>query len=121
MWRLLGVMRVFFFSSRRRHTILTCDWSSDVCSSDLLGPKRAREVLKEALASGLIEREAQLSTPRAKKRIKRVVRLVAQGEALQAWRQRTEACLQQSLPKDTYINMAPDNIRRRPKKSLPDP
>src|SRR4051812_43934680 len=28
-------MRVFFFSSRRRHTRLTCDWSSDVCSSDL--------------------------------------------------------------------------------------
>src|SRR5690242_11805296 len=26
--------RVFFFSSRRRHTRLTCDWSSDVCSSD---------------------------------------------------------------------------------------
>src|SRR6516225_3895990 len=24
--------RRFFFSSRRRHTILTCDWSSDVCS-----------------------------------------------------------------------------------------
>src|SRR5690242_483092 len=28
----------FFFSSRRRHTRLTCDWSSDVCSSDLDGP-----------------------------------------------------------------------------------
>src|SRR5256886_7489613 len=25
---------VFFFSSRRRHTIFDCDWSSDVCSSD---------------------------------------------------------------------------------------
>src|SRR5947207_5030733 len=25
----------FFFSSRRRHTISLCDWSSDVCSSDL--------------------------------------------------------------------------------------
>src|SRR6266487_6992120 len=25
----------FFFSSRRRHTRLTGDWSSDVCSSDL--------------------------------------------------------------------------------------
>src|SRR6266571_3755980 len=25
----------FFFSSRRLHTRLTCDWSSDVCSSDL--------------------------------------------------------------------------------------
>src|SRR5256885_13252696 len=27
----------FFFSSRRRHTRLQGDWSSDVCSSDLLG------------------------------------------------------------------------------------
>src|SRR6266481_7998833 len=26
---------VFFFSSRRRHTRWNCDWSSDVCSSDL--------------------------------------------------------------------------------------
>src|SRR5947207_10101336 len=25
----------FFFSSRRRHTSSLCDWSSDVCSSDL--------------------------------------------------------------------------------------
>src|SRR5438309_7431757 len=25
----------FFFSSRRRHTCWNCDWSSDVCSSDL--------------------------------------------------------------------------------------
>src|SRR6185369_17849315 len=27
----------FFFSSRRRHTRFKCDWSSDVCSSDLEG------------------------------------------------------------------------------------
>src|SRR5260370_21800860 len=26
---------MFFFSSRRRHTRFKCDWSSDVCSSDL--------------------------------------------------------------------------------------
>src|SRR5256886_8142144 len=26
---------MFFFSSRRRHTRFDCDWSSDVCSSDL--------------------------------------------------------------------------------------
>src|SRR5689334_24063208 len=26
---------MFFFSSRRRHTRWNCDWSSDVCSSDL--------------------------------------------------------------------------------------
>src|SRR2546426_3449249 len=28
-------MVIFFFSSRRRHTRLQGDWSSDVCSSDL--------------------------------------------------------------------------------------
>src|SRR2546430_5866619 len=35
----------FFFSSRRRHTRFDCDWSSDVCSSDLL-------------LEGVMEREA---------------------------------------------------------------
>src|SRR5689334_24357030 len=29
----------FFFSSRRRHTRWNCDWSSDVCSSDLAGSR----------------------------------------------------------------------------------
>src|SRR5207253_9671232 len=31
----------FFFSSRRRHTRWPRDWSSDVCSSDLFGGRRA--------------------------------------------------------------------------------
>src|SRR5688500_8908996 len=31
-----GSMLLFFFSSRRRHTRLQGDWSSDVCSSDLV-------------------------------------------------------------------------------------
>src|SRR6266581_8478181 len=33
----------FFFSSRRRHTIWTGDWSSDVCSSDLSASASARD------------------------------------------------------------------------------
>src|SRR5260370_14870483 len=32
----------FFFSSRRRHTRFKCDWSSDVCSSDLESINRVR-------------------------------------------------------------------------------
>src|SRR2546427_8590675 len=32
---LLSLFFFFFFSSRRRHTRFDCDWSSDVCSSDL--------------------------------------------------------------------------------------
>src|SRR5712692_11117165 len=31
----------FFLSSRRRHTRWNCDWSSDVCSSDLSSPRAA--------------------------------------------------------------------------------
>src|SRR5690606_40276644 len=31
---------LFFFSSRRRHTRFSRDWSSDVCSSDLPGEYR---------------------------------------------------------------------------------
>src|SRR5688572_31408020 len=34
----LFVFFFFFFSSRRRHTRFDCDWSSDVCSSDLNKP-----------------------------------------------------------------------------------
>src|SRR5690606_2768114 len=41
--RLLRVSRtVFFFSSRRRHTRFSRDWSSDVCSSDLVSEARGR-------------------------------------------------------------------------------
>src|SRR5437867_7943770 len=38
-------MRSFFFSSRRRHTRSYGDWSSDVCSSDLLALSDEREHL----------------------------------------------------------------------------
>src|SRR2546422_4354159 len=34
--RLDGYVSFFFFSSRRRHTRCSRDWSSDVCSSDLV-------------------------------------------------------------------------------------
>src|SRR5260370_9276668 len=34
----VGDVAFFFFSSRRRHTRFKCDWSSDVCSSDLSTP-----------------------------------------------------------------------------------
>src|SRR5256886_9282390 len=39
----------FFFSSRRRHTRFDCDWSSDVCSSDLVTPRGARKLGERAL------------------------------------------------------------------------
>src|SRR2546430_9237328 len=45
--------RCFFFSSRRRHTRFDCDWSSDVCSSDLIG-KPDSSASKVALTHGLL-------------------------------------------------------------------
>src|SRR5699024_11624647 len=35
----------FIFSSRRRHTISKRDWSSDVCSSDLIPPYEIKKVI----------------------------------------------------------------------------
>src|SRR5438034_3725919 len=37
----------FFFSSRRRHTRSLCDWSSDVCSSDLYLESQGRFEIAE--------------------------------------------------------------------------
>src|SRR5438477_5083257 len=52
----LGILDAvqFFFSSRRRHTRLTCDWSSDVCSSDLYNAADRRRLPE--LASDLAVR-----------------------------------------------------------------
>src|SRR5579862_7207736 len=50
----------FFFSSRRRHTRWNCDWSSDVCSSDLYwqGVQLDETALPVVLAAELEERDA---------------------------------------------------------------
>src|SRR2546430_3426880 len=46
----------FFFSSRRRHTRFDCDWSSDVCSSDLARSIRYRVKAPDALARYIAEK-----------------------------------------------------------------
>src|SRR5689334_25108628 len=46
----------FFFSSRRRHTRWNCDWSSDVCSSDLI--RRCKEL------SGELQERSSARDPR---------------------------------------------------------
>src|SRR5215211_8060693 len=53
---------LFFFSSRRRHTRSLCDWSSDVCSSDL--PERVQAVIYGQVLQGgqgqIPSRQAQI-------------------------------------------------------------
>src|ERR1039457_3700339 len=52
----------FFFSSRRRHTRLQGDWSSDVCSSDLSPPKEIPK--EEPKAIPIPARDAKRKGPR---------------------------------------------------------
>src|SRR5207237_6532628 len=75
------VLRVafFFFSSRRRHTRFKCDWSSDVCSSDLFSWTKcpvarivAHHVLARACAESRRARGARPCHPgRARARVVR--------------------------------------------------
>src|SRR3989475_4913684 len=58
----------FFFSSRRRHTRFDCDWSSDVCSSDLMTVASRRPHAADAvpMAAGPVPRvrlSARLPVP----------------------------------------------------------
>src|SRR2546430_5924442 len=49
-WRDRSNGACFFFSSRRRHTRFDCDWSSDVCSSDLVTLFASQGSLTEKVA-----------------------------------------------------------------------
>src|SRR5699024_11255780 len=57
-----NLYRAFFFTSRRRHTRSKRDWSSDVCSSDLLGEQeRAEEDEAHAVEIATVDYLAQVS------------------------------------------------------------
>src|SRR5688572_32826773 len=67
----------FFFSSRRRHTRFDCDWSSDVCSSDLppgppawpVAAARDGEVQVRALEVGAASDELEPRTRSEERRV----------------------------------------------------
>src|SRR5690348_17984412 len=50
---------VFFFSSRRRHTRWTGDWSSDVCSSDLLTRGRPFFIVRTVATHELVDHRVE--------------------------------------------------------------
>src|SRR2546429_1816814 len=53
-------LEFFFFSSRRRHTRCSRDWSSDVCSSDLIDT--SPDFRQQAMRAGLERLDAILLT-----------------------------------------------------------
>src|SRR5215211_6947661 len=56
-YKMGGFVLFFFFSSRRRHTISLCDWSSDVCSSDLVAAGLDAHAGQDVLTAVVGQRE----------------------------------------------------------------
>src|SRR5206468_7928727 len=81
----------FFISSRRRHTNSDRDWSSDVCSSDLLGQRQAG---REAL-------NALCPMPS---------RLPAERYSGRSWKPATQEQNQKGDRKSTRLNSSHDQI-----------
>src|SRR3989449_8350656 len=82
MWQVLAPTgsKFFFFSSRRRHTRCSRDWSSDVCSSDLLG--RRREAQEERAAELVVVALVRLDHVAVQRRGLRVAGRLAEPDEL---------------------------------------
>src|SRR5690606_39354007 len=93
---------VFFFSSRRRHTRFSRDWSSDVCSSDLmLRHNGAGEMLVFSAADfELLSEPRPELAPALEPDLEQVVRLLAE----QRWPFRIHATYEESITRilDVY-------------------
>src|SRR6266487_1610451 len=68
MEQMRGYVVCFFFSSRRRHTRWTGDWSSDVCSSDLFQARPGQRPLLDATGAAEVVRTGVLLDARAPER-----------------------------------------------------
>src|SRR5947207_7782136 len=77
---------LFFFSSRRRHTRSLCDWSSDVCSSDLV-LRVAGALLEHGVDPESIYESVYASAPEGRVRLTAEVlaTLVVEPELGLAW------------------------------------
>src|SRR5437867_9523146 len=65
------LLYLFFFSSRRRHTRSYGDWSSDVCSSDLSRPTRARSRRRSSSTPAACSRRSSAASPASPSRSSR--------------------------------------------------
>src|SRR5262249_57443763 len=75
-----GVCVCFFFSSRRRHTILVSDWSSEVCSSDLPAAAGGAALDPEERAHRRLAQAGERALPEPRERERRADRVDRRSE-----------------------------------------
>src|SRR6266446_7409548 len=84
---MVDIYLIFFFSSRRRHTRLQGDWSSDVCSSDLeRAEKREHGGIERPLVEAVLDPEADDEA--------------GERDARERYRRRGEGGREQAVPGD---------------------
>src|SRR6266481_1690863 len=105
----------FFFSSRRRHTRWNCDWSSDVCSSDLGRYRTLRaEVEAARMARGRGGRRGRSVVEAEPGRLALVRRKsgATLGLICGVDRRRHRTLVQVRLPHGSTVQMKEGNIKR---------
>src|SRR5690606_39634535 len=106
----LSCRSFFFFSSRRRHTRFSRDWSSDVCSSDLvdaiddvvrerlLGPAARRfEIRVHREHAVLVEAELHVPVLRVRGEARSEERRVGKGCRSRGWAAQYERKLEETV------------------------
>src|SRR2546430_17558017 len=81
MKRLSDEEELLFFSSRRRHTIFDCDWSSDVCSSDLSLMRDGALLYQTAIVDLTELKRAEEALHQSEERVRAIVEQATVGMA----------------------------------------
>src|SRR5438034_2624276 len=109
----------FFFSSRRRHTRSLCDWSSDVCSSDL-GELTQRQGTTAPRDRRALVRRLDLHVAAQERAFHEIVRAAGVGElGRELWMNRGAVqafvvILKNQFPVGAHVVLdAPDRAQRR--------
>ena len=87
----MGIVCLFFFSSRRRHTRLVRDWSSDVCSSDLVdliyegGIANMNYSISNTAEYGEYVSGKKIIDNKTKERMKEILKDIQSGKFAKQW------------------------------------
>src|SRR5690606_40404143 len=105
---------LFFFSSRRRHTRFSRDWSSDVCSSDL---DAARTLQYRSINIDLIYGLPRQNTERFYSTVKAILEMQPERISLYNYMHRPERSEERRVGKESTSRRAPLHYKEKESKA----